>query len=170
MWVPHTMANPCCGSCQSMSHHWSQKCLKTGQSTHQTLVTVLDSLVFLQHLCLPAGPLKHRGVKVIRHQIGKKVLIPIQCSASQEDHCKFHFFVYLIYLIKSLSPCKAFMSEDVSVCMGGMGRFATGLEKQWELENCCFYSPKATSSKCMQVSTAKYEYITPGNGGQVSAG
>lgn len=66
---------------------------------------------------------------MIRPQIGKEVLVPIHCSASQEDHCKVHLCVYLVYLMKSVSPCKAFMSEDVSACVGGMGRFTTGLEK-----------------------------------------
>lgn len=67
---------------------------------------------------------------MIRPQIGKEVLVPIHCSASQEDHCKFHICVYLIDLIKSINPCNAFMSEDGSACMEGTRRFATGLEKQ----------------------------------------
>lgn len=36
------------------------------ESTHRTLTAVLDNLVSLQHLCLLAGPLKHRGFQVIK--------------------------------------------------------------------------------------------------------
>lgn len=38
-----------------------------------------------------------------------------------------------------------------------MGEFAAGLEKQWELQNCCFYPPRGTSPKGIQGPTAKYE-------------
>lgn len=85
------------------------------ESTHRTLTTVLDSLVFFQHLCLLAGSLKDSD------QISEEVLVPIHWAASQADHCKFHFCVYLTYLLKSTRSCKALISEVVSDCMGNEG-------------------------------------------------
>lgn len=106
----------------------------------------------LQHLCLLAGSLKHTGGQVI--QLVRRCLVP-SLSRSQEAHCKFHLCVYLTYFIKSARSCKDFIAEVVSAW--GMGEFAAGLEKQWELQNCCFYSPRGTSPKGIQGPTAKYE-------------
>lgn len=98
------------------------------------------------------GLLKHTGGQVI--QLVRRCLLP-SLRRSQEAHCKFHLCVYLTYFIKSARSCKDFIAEVVSAW--GMGEFAAGLEKQWELQNCCFYSPRGTSPKGIQGPTAKYE-------------